>query len=177
MNTKRKISEQNRDKARQYFISIGAIPKTAKPREWVLHHKDIYMKNNNIKQYIQWNIEDLIPMTRKEHLRLHSKLNPSCKGKKLTEEHKQKISNSQKGHRNYLPKNFVPWNKGKKGKSVSTETRMKMSASRLGRRISAEHKQHIGDSKRGMHWWNNGTINVRAKDCPVGFVKGRRKSK
>ena len=130
------------------------------------------MKKNNIERYIQWNIEDLIPMTRTEHLQLHSKLNPSRKGKNLTEEHKKKISESQKGHRNYLPKDFVPWNKGKKGKPASIKTRMKMSVAKLGKKISAEHKQHIGDSKRDMRWWNNGIINVRSKNCPTGFVKG-----
>lgn len=116
-------------------------------------------------------------MTRTAHLQLHSKLNPSRKGKKLTEEHKKKISDSQKGHKNYLPKDFVPWNKGKKVKPASIETRMKISIAKLGRKLSIEHKQHIGDSKRGMLWWNNGIINVRAKNCPIGFVKGMLRSK
>lgn len=52
MNIKRKISTLNRDKAKQYFIDIGVIPKNAKPGEWVLHHKDINMKKNNIERYI-----------------------------------------------------------------------------------------------------------------------------
>ena len=60
-----------------------------------------------------------------------------------------------------------------KGKPASTETRKKISTILKGRKISAEHKKHIGESKSGMRWWNNGTIDVRAKECPVGYVKGR----
>lgn len=25
----------------------------------------------------------------------------------------------------------------------------------------------------GTHWYNNGEVNIKAKECPEGFVKGR----
>lgn len=51
-----------------------------------------------------------------------------------------------------------------KGKMYSEETRRKMSEA---------HKVH--QPTKGMHWYNNGTINVCAYECPEGFVKGRLK--
>ena len=83
------------------------------------------------------------------------KLSEARKGKKfghLSEETKKKISEAQKGKKHSeerIRKNSeshkgqTPWNKGKKTGS------------------------------NGTHWYNNGEINVKAKECPEGFVKGR----
>lgn len=37
----------------------------------VLHHKDPTMRYNNPERYKQWNPEDLVVMTRAEHVKLH----------------------------------------------------------------------------------------------------------
>ena len=29
------------------------------------------------------------------------------------------------------------------------------------------------EARKGMRWFNNGKINIRAKECPLGFVPGR----
>ena len=29
------------------------------------------------------------------------------------------------------------------------------------------------EAKKGMLWFNNGKINIRARECPEGFVLGR----
>ena len=39
--------------------------------------------------------------------------------------------------------------------------------------ISAETRRKIGETKKGMRWFNNGKINIRAKECPEGFTPGR----
>lgn len=76
------------------------------------------------------------------------KISESKKGRKLSEEHKRKLSESHKGmegkhHSEEAKKGKPSWNKGKK----------------------------LGSN--GTHWYNNGEINVKAKECPEGFVKGR----
>ena len=70
-------------------------------------------------------------------------------GKQLSEEHKQKIAIALKGK--------PSWNKGKK---MSEESRNKMS-----------------EYRKGLGWFNNGIINIKAKSCPEGFVKGMIKRK
>ena len=72
----------------------------------------------------------------------------SNKGKKFSEEHKKKIGDSKKGNNYFL------------GKHHSVESKKKMS--------DATKVQ-----MKGMHWYNNGKINKRAKECPPGFVPGR----
>ena len=73
-----------------------------------------------------------------------------------------------------------------KGRNVSEITRKKLSEALKGRTswnkgipMSAVAKAKLSDSKKGqlkdMHWWNNGIKCVRAKECPLGFVKGRLK--
>lgn len=76
------------------------------------------------------------------------------------------------------------WNKGKK---MSEEARKKMREAKkgeknpnYGKHFSEEHKKklrevHKGKNiwTKGVHWYNNGKINKRAKECPEGFVTGR----
>lgn len=86
------------------------------------------------------------------------------KGKYLPEETKRKISETRK-NRHIEPwnkglKGFgIPWNKGKKG-IYSEETIRKMAEAKKGKNV-------------GMHWFNNGTIEIKAFECPEGFVLGR----
>ena len=137
-----KISEKNRAKAKKYFNL---------PKGWVLHHKDETLRHNNIERYIEWRPEDLIPMSKADHTRLHvmshvmsdeakQKLSEARKGKKFSEEHKKKISESEKG------------------KIVSDASKEKM------------RKAHIG-----AHWYNNGIIETQCHICPNGFKQGRLK--
>lgn len=108
------------------------------------------------------------------------KLSKSHKGKCFSDEHKLNLSESLKG------KN--------KGKHRTDEQKRRMSEAEkgennpfYGRQHSAETKKKISESNKGKpswnkglklgtngtHWYNNGKINVKAKECPDGFVKGR----
>lgn len=55
---------------------------------WVLHHKDVTLRLSNPERYNQWRIEDLVPMTKSEHRRLHNLLDNPMN----YEENRQKIS-------------------------------------------------------------------------------------
>lgn len=104
-----------------------------------------------------------------------------------TKETRKKLSESHKG--------ISPWNKGKKQKSASDETKKKQSdsakrlwkddeyrtkviSSMTGKKRSDKTKQkHREDAKgntnvRGYHWYNNGVNLVRALNCPDGYTKG-----
>lgn len=118
---------------------------------------------------------ELIFLTSSEHMSLHMKgKDSSRKGKKLSEETRKKISETLKGQ--------PSWNKGK---SLSEEHKKKLSAAKKGKQsnmkgkhLSEEAKNKISESKkgntnvRGTCWYNNGKINVRAKECPDGFILG-----
>ena len=41
---------------------------------WVLHHKDVDLKKNDPERYNEWRIEDLVPMTKSEHIKYHLSL-------------------------------------------------------------------------------------------------------
>ena len=71
-------------------------------------------------------------------------------GKHHSEEARKKIGEAQKGENNH---NY--------GKHLSEETKKKLSEAMKG------NKYHLG-----KHWYNNGKINIRAKECPPGFVSG-----
>ena len=93
---------------------------------------------------------ELIFLTISEHRSLHMKgEHHPMYGKQLSEETKKKLSEVNKGKQ--------AWNKGK---TFSEETKRKMSEINIGR-------------MKDMHFFNNGKINIRAKECPDGFVPGR----
>ena len=95
-----------------------------------------------------------------EHKRnLSESLKGKNKGKHHSEETKRKISDSMKGDKNPFY-----------GKQHSDETKLKISESKKGKPSFNKGKK-LGPN--GTHWYNNGEINVKAKDCPEDFVKGR----
>lgn len=68
----------------------------------------------------------------------------------------------------------------RKWKHLSEETRKKLSEANKGHPVSEETKKKISEARKvkpgnanGTRWFNNGKINIRAKECPEGFIPGR----
>lgn len=81
-------------------------------------------------------------------------------GKHLSEEHRRRLSISEKGK----PR---PW---LAGRQLSEEHKMKISDSM---KIVSRRLGNKPPSQLGKHWFNDGLKNVRASECPEGFVLGR----
>ena len=142
---------------------------------WHCHHRkgvDI-PKEELIALGLYYNrpASELIFLTSREHSRLHNK------GKKMSEEFCRKNSESHKGENNPFY-----------GKHHSEEAKKKMMEARKGKHLgkdnsfygkhhSEEFRKKIGEinkvKMKGMRFFNNGKINIRAKECPEGFVPGR----
>ena len=105
-----------------------------------------------LNMYYHRPAEELIFLTSREH-------NAFNKGKKMSDEAKKKISEAHKG------KKFSEEHKKKLSevrKNMSEETKNRMSEAHKGKNTWT----------RGRHWFNNGKINIRARECPPGFVPG-----
>lgn len=138
--------------------------------------------------------DELIFMTIYEHSRLH------MKGKHLSEETKKKIGAASKGnkyalgykHSEEAKNKIAEAMKGEKnsfyGKHHTEEAKKKNSEAHKGKYAGAgnpfygkthseETRKKIGEinkvKMKGMRFFNNGKINIRAKECPDGFVPGR----
>ena len=103
--------------------------------------------------------DELIFLTIYEHSSLHKpsketkkKMSDAKKGKPRSAETRKKLSEAQKGKPS-----------PNKGKHFSEETKNKLSEAHKGKNIWI----------KCTHWFNNGKINIRAKECPDGFVPGR----
>ena len=114
---------------------------------WVLHHIDPSWRHNYIERYILWDPFDLVMITKRDHDRFHKlgKPNPH-KGHTFSNESRAKIAKALEGNKN-----------GCKPRTAATKEKIALA--------------NIG-KKRG-HWYNDGTKNIMASECPKGFVPGR----
>ena len=125
---------------------------------------------------------ELVFLPSSEHISLHKKEKTYFKGKHHTKEAKKKISEAQKGENNSMH-GKSPWNKGKKMSEEfcrkNSESHKGKPSPNKGKHLSAETKNKISEkvkgntNTKGCHWYNNGKINVMAKECPDGFTPGR----
>ena len=74
---------------------------------YVLHHKDITMRETNLERYIQWLPEDFVVMSKVEHIKLHHT------GSKRSEEARKKMSEADKGKQKWLGKHHTEETKQK----------------------------------------------------------------
>ena len=100
----------------------------------------------------------------------------SHKGKYASEETRRKMREARKGRRPMLGKHHSEESRKKMSeahKNISDETRRKMSVAGKGKPKSEETRKRMSEANKGVHWYNNGKINKRAKECPDGFTPGR----
>ena len=101
--------------------------------------------------------EELIFLAESEH-------NAYNRGKRRSEETRRRMSEARR----------------KMSKPKSEETRRKMAEAHKGKPKSEEHKKKLSESAKGKNtwikgrrWFNNGKTNIRAYECPKGFIPGR----
>ncbi len=143
-------------------------------KDWEVHHRlethnsdgerrlvDIsYKELKALGMYYNRPSSELIFLTRSEHNTLHRI------GKQLSEETRNKMREAKKGR-------YIGENNPMYGKKHSDEALRKMSEAHNGKHPSVETRKKLSEANKGKHWFNNGKINIRAKECPPGFVPGR----
>lgn len=164
----------NKQKAEQYFIDIGIMPERKDRTErWILHHIDWTMKYTNPERYEEWRVEDLLPMTIKQHQRLHmiiTKINNDTKkyGRPKTEEQKNHLSEMMKGRPSPNKGNHF---------TKTPEAIERTRQAHLGRKHPGVGGRPKGSpatkGNSGMHWFTNGVNNVQCFECPEGYRRGR----
>ena len=161
---------------------------------WCCHHRlethnsdgerrivDIARKElKALNMYYNRPASELIFMKGSEHKSLHSK------GKHHTEETRKKMAEAKKG-KHLTEETRRKMVEAHKGKHLTEETRRKMAEahkgeknSMYGKHLSEDHKNKLREAQKGKniwikgtHWFNNGKISKRAKECPPGFVPGK----
>jgi len=105
----------------------------------------------------------------KHSLESRRKMSEACKGRKigpLSEEHRRKISESNKGkkHSKEARRKMSEYWTGRKRGPMSDETRKKISKANKGRTISEEWRKKISEGHKGSIPWNKGKTNVYSEE-------------
>ena len=186
-NSKSEIQKTKIRDGRPYFKGHGL-------HEWQVHTYLEYKKGFDIhhldENKLNNSLSNLVYLTHSEHITLHKK------GKTLSEEIKQKISEAKKGERNGMygkhhsletKKKMSEAKKGERngmyGKHLSSEAKKKLSEVNkgelnpfYGKTHSNESKRKISDSLKGKYKWITNGIENRLIDknipIPDGFRKG-----
>lgn len=135
---------ENYNKCKQYYEQLGF-------KGYTLHHKIVDCTN-----YEEWKIDEIVPLTRSEHSRLHSVYYKQGLG--ATDEEKRKAMR-EKAAATYRAHEHIPWNKGL---TKETDSRIKDSP-RLGKTgkdfpfLCASKKGKSGGWNRGRKVYTNGS--------------------
>jgi hypothetical protein len=113
----------------------------------------VFMRKKMVKYATDETIEQLAKDYETAMKEAYEASSKAQKGKHLSEEMKKKMSEAKKGH------------------LVSEATRNKMSEAARNR--PEETRKKLSAVSKGKRWYNNGEINIRAKECPPGFIPGR----
>lgn len=139
---------------------------------WVCHHRleispfsGKHITPARLKEldmYFHRNSEELIFLTRGDHMLIHNQ----------SPERNKHISESQKGK-----KHSEEWNK-KVGIASKNKSKESFARSIAAMNTEEAHKKAAKSRKETLrlhphHWWNNGVKETYQELCPEGFVKGR----
>ena len=167
---------------------------------WCIHHRLEIQQDKRVSMqelkdkglYFHRPASELIFMRKQEHHSLHNK------GRTLSEEHCQKLSEAKRGennpnfgkhhseeHRQKISEALSGEHHPLFGKHLSEEHRKKLSEANKGKHISEETRKKLSEAHKGKnnwtkdsHWWNNGISNKRSRECPgEGWTRGRLSTK
>ena len=86
-----------------------------------------------------------------------------------SEEHKRKISETLKGN--------IPGNKGMKMDKEFCDKQVELKRALYDSPKGEHTKQLLREANVGLYYWNNGEIEIHAKEAPKGFSRGRLNNK
>ena len=155
------ISSEYWKKVEKIYEENESFPKKV-VKERNLHHKfpRSFSKKDGVD--VDNDEDNLVSLSLADHFRVHYYL-WKC---------------SKKGYRgmmaiafNFMRKKMVKYATDETIEKLAKdyETAMKEAA----RNRPEETRKKLSAVSKGKHWYNNGEINIRAKECPDGFIPGR----
>lgn len=119
--------------------------------------------------------EELIYLTREEHMSIHKRNNTYWVGKHHSEETKKAISEKNKGKvltEEWRKKQSESHKNSEKCREAQKRATEAAKVANTGRHHTEDAKNRIANSHKGKKYWTNGVITITAFECPEGFWHG-----
>lgn len=155
------------------LIENYQLAKSCNFKGWVIHHRLETHTSDSEKRIVELTrfeldalgmyynrpASELIYLTRGQHNTIHKKDKPCVGsiGSHRSNETKEKMSKVDKSYMQTDAYKLAH----RAGIAKSTY------------KVSDETKRKMSESRQGLHWYNNGAVQVLAKACPLGYKKGR----
>ncbi len=159
-----KDEKKAHDKAIEYFKTLGIWE-----RGMVLHHIDPELKTKDPERYHEWRIDDVVPLTVRQHMAIHMRMR--MKGIKKTDKHREAMKAGHRKERrncNIMIHRVVRGEDGVEGLEAYVFRTCKEAARHVGCSLQMVYQTASGTqrNRRAMGW----TCTYVPKSVDVGKV-------
>jgi len=144
------------------WVIISRRVRDGKTITWTCEEYSEFRRTHAKKQSRRQSGEGNVYYGKKHSVEVRAKMSKSGRGRKLSKDTRDRIRVSKIGEKN-----------GFYGKKHSEISRAKMSESSKRNWTEKHDALSLHMKNLNLKWWNNGSTEIKSRECPAGYTRGR----